>query len=376
MRIVCVASDASRNPLVRMFPIAKVLERNHEVVVTGFRSSDGVFTPYKDEFEYRTLKVEPLPRFLRQVGTLIRHLKADAVYVFKPLATSLWPGILARRRLDVPLLLDIEDWELGWYLDRTPLDQLKHLIHIRNPNSYLWTAVNEQLARAADHKFVVSRFLQDRFGGTLLRHGADTSFFDPDRWDREDALEELGLPDHEYVVFTGTPMPNKGLEDLVSAIERLGRPETRLLVVGSTNHDPEYCSSLVERFGKHILFLAPRPHADMPMILGLATVVALPQRVTRETMAQVPGKVFEAMAMGRPVVATAVSDLPEILDGCGSVVPPDDSESLVGSLERLLDDRALRAELGSAARRKAEAEFSYAAMEKVLEEELARVSRP
>jgi glycosyltransferase involved in cell wall biosynthesis len=79
------------------------------------------------------------------------------------------------------------------------------------------------------------------------------------------------------------------------------------------------------------------------------------------------------MAMGRPVLATAVSDLPEILDGCGCVVGPNDPEVLLHNLRRLLEDDGLRTQLSAAARRKAIDEFSYDAMERALEPLLAEV---
>lgn len=373
MRIVCLTPDASGNSLVRLYPIAKVLERKHDVLVAGFRSGGSVFAPYRDEFDFLTLETRTLPHFLREMKRLVRRLQADLVYAFKPRSTSLWPGLAARRRLDVPLIVDIEDWELGWFLDRSPLDQLKHLAHLEQPSSYLWTAISEPLVRYADERLVVSRFLQRRFGGTLLPHGADTTVFDPGRWDRGEALRRAGLPDARYIVFCGSPMPNKGLEDLLLALRDLRPRDTRVLVVGSFDHDPGYRKRLTERFDDLMTLVGPRPHAEMPLFLSLASVVALPQRETRETAAQIPGKVFEAMAMGRPIVATAVSDLPEILDDCGVVVAAGEQQALARALGELLDDPARRRKLGAAARRKCEAQFSWDAMERILDEVLERL---
>jgi glycosyltransferase involved in cell wall biosynthesis len=375
MRIACLCADASGNSLVRLYPIAKVLERKHDVVVAGFRTHDRIFAPYREEFDYLTVSTRTFPQFIRQMPRLVRRLDADVVYAFKPTSTSLWTGLAAKRSLDVPLLLDIEDWELGWFLDRAPIDQLRHLVHLEQPSSYLWTAISEALIRYADERLVVSRFLQRRFGGTLLPHGADTTVFDPDRWDRAEALAHLGLPDRKYVVFCGSPMPNKGLEELLVALRALGRDDTRALVVGSFQHDPAYRERLCHRFGDLMTLVGPRPHAEMPLFLSVATVVGMPQRRDRETEAQIPGKVFEAMAMARAIVATGVSDLPDILDGCGVVVPAGDQDALTEALGRLLDDPDLRTRLGDAARRKCEAEFSWNAMERILDRTLDEVTR-
>ncbi len=375
MRIVCLCADASSNSLVRLYPIAKVLARRHEVVVAGFRSGDGVFPPYREEFDFQTLRAKTLPAFLRQVASLTRRLQADLIYVFKPLSTSLWSGLALRRRLGVPLVADVEDWELGWYMDRAPADVAKHLAHVERPNGLLWAAVNERLLSSADRITVVSHFLQERFGGTLLPHGADTAVFDPDRWDRREALEQLGLPDAEYVVFTGTPMRNKGVEEILLAIERLDRPQTRLLIAGSFEHDRGFAQQLDRRFGDRITLAGPRPHHEMPLFLRIASVVALAQRPGRETTAQVPGKVFEAMAMSCPILATAVSDLPEILTGCGSVVAPQEQSALETGLAALLNEPDTAAALGAAARRRCVEHYSWDAMERILETEVTALAR-
>ena len=61
---------------------------------------------------------------------------------------------------------------------------------------------------------------------------------------------------------------------------------------------------------------------DVPRYLVAADAVAVPQRATSDTVGQVPAKIFDAMALARPIVSTAVSMIPEILEGCGVLVPP------------------------------------------------------
>ena len=55
MRIALVCPDVSSNSLVRMYPIAKVLARRHELQVLGFEFGGGIFEPYRDEFDYETI---------------------------------------------------------------------------------------------------------------------------------------------------------------------------------------------------------------------------------------------------------------------------------------------------------------------------------
>ena len=157
VRIALLCPDASSNALVRTYPIAKVLARRHDIQLFGFRFGETVFPPYSREFSYDTVRARPMPAFLRQVEELSRRIDADVVYAFKPLPSSLWVGLRARRRLEVPLFLDIEDWEAGWYGDVPLSDRLRHLAHLERPNGLLWAWLTERLVGKADQVFVVSR---------------------------------------------------------------------------------------------------------------------------------------------------------------------------------------------------------------------------
>ncbi len=371
MRIALLCPDASRNPLVRTYPIARVLQRRHSLQVLGFRSGPEIFAPYRDAFDYETLLRRAMPAFLAQVRELARRVDADAMYAFKPLPASLWTGLLARRRLRVPLFLDIEDDEAAGFFAGAWRDVLHHLAHVERPDGLIWTLLTEPLARRADEVFVVSRALQRRFGGTRLVHGADTSVFDPARYERRAALLRLGLEDNRHVVFTGTPNPDKGLDELLEAVARLGDARARVLVVGAF-HDAAHETRLRARHPGRLIVVGPRPHAEMPLFLAAADAVALPQQPTRTAQAQVPGKVFEAMAMARPILAGAVSDLPEILEGCARLLPRATPEALAAGLEDLFARPDEARALGRAARERCMRHYSWDAMERVLDERLAR----
>jgi glycosyltransferase involved in cell wall biosynthesis len=73
----------------------------------------------------------------------------------------------------------------------------------------------------------------------------------------------------------------------------------------------------------------------------------------------VPVVLMEAMAMGRPVIATRIAGIPELVehDVSGVLVAPGRVSSLVDALERLAGDQALRTRMGAAGRVKVQAEF-------------------
>jgi glycosyltransferase involved in cell wall biosynthesis len=98
------------------------------------------------------------------------------------------------------------------------------------------------------------------------------------------------------------------------------------------------------------------PHDELQRLYARAAVVACPSR--REGFGVA---CLEAMAHGRPVVATAVGGLLDlVVDGeTGLVVPPRDPGALRSALERLLADRELRRRLGAAGRERALERFSW-----------------
>jgi glycosyltransferase involved in cell wall biosynthesis len=143
-----------------------------------------------------------------------------------------------------------------------------------------------------------------------------------------------------HVLYAGRLSPEKGILDLVAAAN--GLP---LVVVGDGPLRPQVPQA--------IGFL---PNPELQERLARAAVVAVPSH--REGFGVV---CLEAMAHGRPVVASAVGGLRDlVVDGeTGFLVPPRDQAALGAALRRLLDDRELRERLGAAARERAATRFSW-----------------
>jgi glycosyltransferase involved in cell wall biosynthesis len=215
----------------------------------------------------------------------------------------------------------------------------------------------ERLTGRADALTAGSRFLERRFGGTLIPHVRDTEAWDPARYDREAARAALGAGRRRVVMFLGTPRGHKGVDDLEAACATLG-DDVMLAIVGAN-----LAGEAARRWAgaPSVKVFGEIPFDDVPRWLIGADVVAVPQRATADTVGQVPAKIFDAMALARPVVSTRVSMIPEILDGCGVVVAPGDVRALAGALRRVLDDPAEAAALGRKARERCEADYSFRA---------------
>jgi glycosyltransferase involved in cell wall biosynthesis len=164
--------------------------------------------------------------------------------------------------------------------------------------------------------------------------------------DRGRSRELLGLPQDAYVVlYMGRLIPEKGLEVLLDAWTRLGLPPdaARLLIVGVPAEPDEYVHKLQARAPVGCEWLTMR--RDVEGVLQAADVLVLPS-IWDEPFGRV---ILEAMATGRPAVASAVGGIPEILDGefTRMLFPRGDAPALADCLRTLIDWRRADPGLGS-----------------------------
>jgi glycosyltransferase involved in cell wall biosynthesis len=358
VKVTVLTFDLSDNATGRADLLARLLAPRYRVSVVGPQFGPRVWSPVTGgAIDYVAVPAHRYPAFLRDVGPLLDRIDGEVLYASKPRPTSYGVALLARRRRRRPLLLDVDDWELGFYYRSGVWGRLGRALNLANPNGLAWTWLCERLIPAADAVTVASRFLERRFGGTLLPHVRDTDAWNPARYDPAAVRAVLGIGRSPLVMFLGTPRGYKGVDDLVEAVGRLGG-DVALAIVGA-RPDSEAARRWAAR--PYVKVVGEIPFDDVPRYLAAAAVVAVPQRATSDTVGQVPAKLFDAMALGRPIVATAVSMIPEILEGCGLVVPPGDINQLADAIHRLVCDPQTAAELGRRARARCVAEYSFTA---------------
>ncbi len=356
MKVSVLAADLSDNATGRADLLARLLSSRYEVEVVGPRFGADVWMPAREgAITQRSVKAGRYPGFAQRIPALLELVDGDILFASKPRPTSFGLGLLARARRKRPLVLDIDDWEVGFFARSGAWGLAGRALNLANPNGLPWTWLVEKLVSRADAVTVASRFLERRFGGTLLPHVRDTEAWDPARYDRATSRARLGVGDSKVVMFLGTPRGHKGVDDLVEAVGSLGSG----VVLALVGVDPARSGAPRWSAPSHVRVTGEIPFDDVPRYLVAADVVAVPQRATTDTVGQVPAKLFDAMALGRPIVSTSVSMIPEILEGCGIVVEPGDVSALAGAIKRLLDNADEAAALGRRARERCEARYSF-----------------
>jgi glycosyltransferase involved in cell wall biosynthesis len=363
LKVSVLAFDLSDNATGRADLLARLLAPRYEVEIVGPQFGPDLWRPAQGGgLVHRAVRARRYPGFGARVPELLRLIDGDVIVASKPRPTSYGLGLAARLRRLRPLVLDIDDWELGFFYRGGAWGRVGRALDLADPNGLAWSWLMERLAPRADALTVASRFLQARFGGVLLPHVRDTDAWNPARYDPAFGRAALGVGAQKIVMFLGTPRGHKGVEDLVEAVGRLG-PSVVVALVGANPTRPA-----VRRWIElpHVRVLPEIPFDDVPRYLAAADVVAVPQRATTDTLGQVPAKLFDAMALARPIVSTAVSMIPEILDGCGRVVAPGDVGALAAAIGELLDRPAEARVLGAAARRRCAERYSFTAGRAVL----------
>lgn len=254
-------------------------------------------------------------------------------------------GTLAARRLHVPHVL------LG--------------MRVADPRrSRAW--IERRLARRASKVVCVSQSVADfcRERGfpaeklAVIPNGVDVERFASAR---PIDLTTLGLPPgRKAIVFVGRLHVQKDLHELIAATPDLfpKLPNHDLLVVGDGSQ-----RDALERLAGE-LGLASRVHfagwrADVPEILAAADMLVLPSR-----WEGMPNVVLEAMAAGKPAVATAAEGVLELLGERASkqVAPVGDLQTFCERILQIAQDSQLSAKLGKTNQQRVLAEFSLQQM--------------
>ncbi len=175
------------------------------------------------------------------------------------------------------------------------------------------------------------------------------------------ALPPAEVPwDPPVLLGLGRLVPDKGFDVALRALSLLPDrwSHVRMMIVGDGGERSRLeslCSAL--GLGERVEFRGGVPHAEVPALVNRSTLMLLPSR-WQEPFGIV---CLEAALMERPVVASRVGGVPEVVeDGVsGTLVEPDRPEALAQGITALLDDPAGLVAMGRRARRRAEDRFGY-----------------
>lgn len=280
--------------------------------------------------------------------------RADIVHAFDSRPVVIYPA-LALQRSGARLVMDWCDW-----FGRGGAVEERSQPYARLFLRYIETYYEEAFRRRADATTVINSALHARAkalgvpADSILRlpNGADPQAVRP--LDRDRARLILGLPQQVPLMgHLGSMFPTD--RDLLAetfAIVRKRYPSAGCVLIGNTKNDLPQMSGII-RTG----FVSPEA---LNYYLAACDVLCLPLADTLANRGRFPSKLTDYFAAGRPVVASAVGDVTELLEQtqAGLVTLPS-AQALATAIMRLLEDDLLRVQLGQNGRRAAEAEYNW-----------------
>ncbi len=298
---------------------------------------------------------------LWRLYSLLRRERFTIVHVHTPMAAAL--GRVAARLSGIPIIIYTAH---GFYFhELMPRWERRAIIWIERWLGSLCKNVLFTVS-AEDARTAVQERIAPEERVIWVGNGVDPrSFgFPPD----ENLRIELGLPpDSEVIGFVGRLVQEKGVEELFRAMKEVIRecPTARLLVVGDTlesDRDRRMTKQLKDliahlQLQDRVICVGFRD--DVPALLALMDVFVLPSH--REGM---PITILEAMAAGKPVIATNIRGCrEEVIPGVtGLLVPVRDSTALAKAILAVLSNQELSHRMGEAGRMRVETEFDEAAV--------------
>ncbi|HEU5012898.1 MAG TPA: glycosyltransferase family 4 protein [Roseiflexaceae bacterium] len=362
LHVAMVVHSLNHNNIGRVYPFLRAFVGIPEVQMRliGWDHT-GTLSPLLNDLPWPVVPLRGAMTGVKAQAALAKAVEGcNVLHCFKNQA-HLHTALHVAHQQHVPLVLDLDDWELGLYLEgvaRWP--RWRQWLWGGPITRHIADALElEQITRTEPAALVVnSTALQAHFGGSIVYTAADAALFDPCAADGTAFRAMYGLPIGAPVIgFLGTPHPHKGVDELLAAFTTVREihPDVQLLFVGVPAHNA-YHDRLLAIPGVTVtdyLEASAYPHA-----YGACDVIAIPQRAVTEGIMQTPAKLILAMAAARPIIATRVGDMPAILGETGMLVSPGQVQELAAALVQLLSAPNLRIALGTAARERFLAHFT------------------
>jgi glycosyltransferase involved in cell wall biosynthesis len=322
---------------IHTYYVAKELAKHNNVILIS-GSNDKRSVKFQECFVHLNICIPSIPFFSSMLFTMyaivLLLFKANRIDVLhaQVVLSPVVVGMLAKMFLNVPLVITC------------------HGSEVRLQKNLLIKSIQQIAFRIADHITAVSQEIKR----TLVAHYHVTSFkidVIPNGYDITQFNSNSNDPERNTfnIVSVGRLSYPKDPLTVLHAFKQIHKviPNVHLYFVGDGQLLPllkQFCTR--HKLFQQVHFLGNLPHQRALQATAESTVF-----IVSSSEEGLPTSLIEAMALEKPVIATAVGGIPEIVeDGVnGILIPPKSPEHLAKALERLLTDSRLRRKMGKAA---------------------------
>ncbi|MBI2142996.1 glycosyltransferase family 4 protein [Candidatus Woesearchaeota archaeon] len=270
--------------------------------------------------------------FLAIPAAIAAARKADIVHTTT--FNGVFPAWVAAKLNRKPLVATIHEVWIGKWREYTDFGWLKSLLHD-------WTERLIYLLPAVDKFVAVSNSTRQQLlrigkkNAVTIYNGVDYGHFNPKKRSGAAVRKKYSLQNKYALLVYGRPGPSKGIEYAISAMKEIatGIPNAKMLLLLS--RDKQYTKKYSQilqlikklRLEDKIVNIPPVPHSDLPDYIMAADCVVVPS--ISEGFGYTAA---EAAAMGKPIVASDTTSLPEVVSGKHILVQPKNSKEIAAAV--------------------------------------------
>ncbi len=277
------------------------------------------------------------PQFLTALAAFVISRIKRAPFIFE--VRDLWPeSIVQLGQIRNPWIIRLLEW-LEMFLYR----QASHIV-----------VVTDSTATTLQHRGIPA----DKI--SVIKNGVDLQLFAP-RPKKNQLLSSLKLNNKFIVTYIGTHGLSHALHVVLAAAKQLQeRTEIHFLFIGE-GAEKERLQSLARLWQlKNVTFLPQLPKQQLPDYYALSDVIVVPLRRLPLFTTVIPSKIFEIMAMGKPILLSVEGEARQLVEaaGAGQFVPPEDPNALAQAIVALQKAPEQLQKMGQAGRQFVAAHFN------------------
>ena len=272
--------------------------------------------------------------------------RPDVIIATSPQLFCGWAGIVASWAKWCPFILEVRDI---WPESIVTVGAMKPGMSLR-----FLEMIERWMYRSANHIVAVGNGYRDNIISkvdcsdriSVVTNGVDSELFSPQEASAE-FRSQHGLGDKFVCSYVGTIGMAHGLSVVVRAAKRLEamqRDDIVFCLVGDGASRSAIEREIEEAaVGSLVKMTGRLPKSDMPTVLASSDCLLIHLKKSDLFETVIPSKIFEAMAMKRPLIMGVQGESAQIVEdgGCGILIESENDEQLVTALIRLLEDTAL-----------------------------------
>jgi len=263
-------------------------------------------------------------------------LAKDADLIHTTTYNGAFPAWLASRLRGKKCVITVHEIFGSRWKDSTGMSWFMATLHQFLERLIIALPFDKCISVSGDTASSLSHFAVDHRKLEVIYNGIDYDLFNPQKANDKAVRQKFGLGDEFVYMYYGRPGISKGVEYLIQSVPLVSKriPKSRLLILLADDPRDRYenVRKMIKNFEieDRVILLDPVPRIELPNYIAASDCVVVP------SLSEGFGfTAAEACAMGKPVVASNVASLPEVVSGRYVLVEPRNPEAIAEGVEKV-----------------------------------------